>query len=427
MWWGMHSPDKFFSRALAVFIAFGIVGVGLVEGLRLASRREAHHEQAQIGNNSAESAAQANINKESQPIKSTIDAQPSKEPKHHSSISAAMSPTPLSSHVSLSAPVLPVPSGPAKTPSVARVVEQDPHRRVVFKRLYYQSIGLNGVHPTNEYMEQRLEGLGEHFGYSGEDYGQDDLPNDKDAAYQLVDENLFKKRLAEFKGTSISIGYAPERWLLAKQIHEGLLSDEWKAQKRQITDPEALPKTNMVLIRMPKTISAPQRNAVRALLAELVKNGIQINTEYVENGQLQVLIPANVRVGIAASPADYLKADETFFRLQNWPLPGSKEAQFMQAVFGDTSNLDTPKKAYLYWIANRGGIAGDLREARESFGGFLGVTKADPIVSYGTMTQNAERDLVYEGKYVFRDAATNQIKLTPIFQQKLDSVRPKPQ
>lgn len=121
MWWGMHSPDKFFSRALAVFIACGIVGVGLVEGLRLASRREAHHEQAQVGNNSAGSAAQANIKKESQPIQSTIAALPNKESKHHSSISAAMIPTPLSSPVSSSAPVFPSPSGPTKTPSAAHV------------------------------------------------------------------------------------------------------------------------------------------------------------------------------------------------------------------------------------------------------------------------------------------------------------------
>jgi hypothetical protein len=41
MWWGMHSPDGFLSRAIAIFLACGLVGVGLAEILRLTTRREA--------------------------------------------------------------------------------------------------------------------------------------------------------------------------------------------------------------------------------------------------------------------------------------------------------------------------------------------------------------------------------------------------
>src|SRR5260370_40322281 len=38
--WGIHSPDRFLPRSIVVFVAVGIVGVGLVEVLRLTTRRD---------------------------------------------------------------------------------------------------------------------------------------------------------------------------------------------------------------------------------------------------------------------------------------------------------------------------------------------------------------------------------------------------
>lgn len=314
------------------------------------------------------------------------------------------------------------------TTSVVHVTEQNPHRRMVFQRLYYQALASSGMPPRGDYLEQRLESLGEPFGYSGEDYGQNDLPSDKDAAYQLVDEDLFRKRLAEFKGTSILIAYAPDRWLLAKQIHEGLLNDEWKAQKHETNDSQTLPKTRSVLIRMAKTISEPERKAIRALLAELVKNGMVTSTEYVEYGQPQVLIPSNMFVGGSDSPDYCLRRDQTLFLSLNWPLPGSKEAQFLKDVFGDTSNLDVSKRIYLYWLAQRGGIAGDFHEMQATYFSILGVDKVNyTFLPVNQTIGDAEKDLVYQGKYIYRDVESHHIKLTPIFQQKLDSLKPKPQ
>lgn len=314
------------------------------------------------------------------------------------------------------------------TTPVAHVTEQNPHRRMVFQRLHYQALAPGGMPPRGDYLEQRLETLGEPFGYSGEDYGQNNLPSDEDAAYQLVDEDLFRKRLAEFKGTSILIAYAPDRWLLAKQIHEGLLNDEWRTQKHETSDPQTLPKTGSVLIRMAKTISEPERKAVRALLAELVKNGIMTSTEYVEYGQPQILIPSNVSVGGSSSTDYCLRKDQTLFLSLNWPLPESKEAQFLKDVFGDTSNLDVSKRIYLYWVAQRGGTAGDFHEGQGIFSSILGVDKTDHMfLPVNQLMGEAEKDLVYQGKYIYRDVESHQIKLTPIFQQKLDSVKPKPQ
>jgi len=45
--WGIHSPDKFVERAIIIFIASGLVAVGLVEVLRLTTKREIPKELAQ--------------------------------------------------------------------------------------------------------------------------------------------------------------------------------------------------------------------------------------------------------------------------------------------------------------------------------------------------------------------------------------------
>jgi hypothetical protein len=43
MWWGANTPDSFYSRSIAIFIACGLIAVGLTEALRLTMRRELHH------------------------------------------------------------------------------------------------------------------------------------------------------------------------------------------------------------------------------------------------------------------------------------------------------------------------------------------------------------------------------------------------
>ncbi len=43
MWWGANTPDSFYSRSIAIFIACGLIAVGLTEALRLTTRRELHH------------------------------------------------------------------------------------------------------------------------------------------------------------------------------------------------------------------------------------------------------------------------------------------------------------------------------------------------------------------------------------------------
>jgi hypothetical protein len=44
MWWGFNSTESFFLRSIAIFIACGLIGVGLTEALRLTARRETYHE-----------------------------------------------------------------------------------------------------------------------------------------------------------------------------------------------------------------------------------------------------------------------------------------------------------------------------------------------------------------------------------------------
>jgi len=43
MWWSANTPDSFLSRSIAIFIACGLIGIGLMEALRLTTRREVHH------------------------------------------------------------------------------------------------------------------------------------------------------------------------------------------------------------------------------------------------------------------------------------------------------------------------------------------------------------------------------------------------
>lgn len=44
MWWGFNSVEGFLYRSIAVFIACGLIGIGLTEALRLTARREAYHQ-----------------------------------------------------------------------------------------------------------------------------------------------------------------------------------------------------------------------------------------------------------------------------------------------------------------------------------------------------------------------------------------------
>ena len=44
MWWGFNSLEGFLYRSTAIFIACGLIGVGLTEALRLTTRRETYHQ-----------------------------------------------------------------------------------------------------------------------------------------------------------------------------------------------------------------------------------------------------------------------------------------------------------------------------------------------------------------------------------------------
>jgi hypothetical protein len=56
MWWSAQTTDSFYSRSAAVFIACGLIAVGLTEALRLTTRREVHHtaEEGQSTNEKAD-------------------------------------------------------------------------------------------------------------------------------------------------------------------------------------------------------------------------------------------------------------------------------------------------------------------------------------------------------------------------------------
>src|SRR5262249_25960229 len=40
VWWGINTPTKFVPRAAIVLVAWGLIGVGLTEALRLTAKRE---------------------------------------------------------------------------------------------------------------------------------------------------------------------------------------------------------------------------------------------------------------------------------------------------------------------------------------------------------------------------------------------------
>jgi hypothetical protein len=50
VWWGIHTGDDFMSRSIAIFVATGLVAIGLTEALRLVAKREALHAQTTTGN-----------------------------------------------------------------------------------------------------------------------------------------------------------------------------------------------------------------------------------------------------------------------------------------------------------------------------------------------------------------------------------------
>jgi len=59
VWWDAMTPDKFVPRAVATFIACGLIAIGLSEALRLAARREAHHAAAPMSGTAGSSSATA--------------------------------------------------------------------------------------------------------------------------------------------------------------------------------------------------------------------------------------------------------------------------------------------------------------------------------------------------------------------------------
>ena len=239
----------------------------------------------------------------------------------------------------------------------------DPHKRSVLQRLYMQAVATQGM-ARADYLDRRLEALGEKFGYDPDaDYGQNSLPTDMRSACQLVDPTLFHTRLQQFTGFSLTIIYERERASLAEQLHEALQNAGWSAIKR-VASQNITPQQS-VSIQIPVSISEQSRAALReGLLAELAKNGIQVETQYVRDAKsVQIMIPNDARVG-EFNVDSVLRSEKQSFLAQNWPLPG-KEKQALEAVFGDVSSLSVPQRFYLYWVITHDGVLGEWRPYRE--------------------------------------------------------------